>query len=108
MQPGLRIDESLAVRRRWNKQSAIHFSAGRRSQAGVVAGWDAVGDGDVGEGPPQLGLIDVGGGAPEVFDSDSGLHMSLPTDWSRDGRFIAMDDGLGEEQQDTWMWRAAK
>jgi Tol biopolymer transport system component len=54
-------------------------------------------------GGPQLGLIDVGGGAPEVLQSDSGHHMNLPTDWSRDGRFIAMDDGVGQEQRETWI-----
>jgi Tol biopolymer transport system component len=54
-------------------------------------------------GPPHLGLIDLGGGAPEVFHSDSGPHMSLPTDWSKDSRFIAMDDGVGQEQRETWI-----
>jgi len=55
------------------------------------------------KGGPQLALIDVSGGAPEMFKSDSGPHMSLPTDWSRDGRFIAMDDGVGQEQHETWI-----
>lgn len=54
-------------------------------------------------GPPHLGLIDLVGGAPELFQSDSRPHMSLPTDWSRDGRFIAMDDGVGQEQHETWI-----
>jgi Tol biopolymer transport system component len=54
-------------------------------------------------GGPHLASIDLDGGAPEAFQSDSGLHMSLPTDWSRDGRFIAMDDGVGQEQHDTWI-----
>jgi Tol biopolymer transport system component/predicted Ser/Thr protein kinase len=54
-------------------------------------------------GGPHLGLIDLGGGAPEVFRSDPGPHMSLPTDWSSDGRFIAMDDGVGQEQHETWI-----
>jgi serine/threonine protein kinase/Tol biopolymer transport system component len=54
-------------------------------------------------GPPHLGFIDLAGGAPEVFQSDSGHHMNLPTDWSKDGRFIAMDDGVGQEQHETWI-----
>jgi dipeptidyl aminopeptidase/acylaminoacyl peptidase len=54
-------------------------------------------------GGPHLGLIDLSGGAPDVFQSASGQHMSLPTDWSTDGRFIAMDDGLGQEQHETWI-----
>jgi hypothetical protein len=29
--------------------------------------------------------------------------MALPTDWSRDGRFIAFDDGVGEEQHIVWI-----
>jgi Tol biopolymer transport system component len=49
-------------------------------------------------------MIDLAGGAPEMFKSDSQTHsMNLPTDWSRDGRFIAMDDGVGEEQHATWI-----
>ena len=55
------------------------------------------------KGGPRLGLIDVGGGALEAVESPSGPHMSLPTDWSRDGRFIAMDDGVGEEQHEAWI-----
>lgn len=27
----------------------------------------------------------------------------IPTDWSRDGRFIAFDTGLGEEEQEAWL-----
>jgi hypothetical protein len=29
--------------------------------------------------------------------------VALPTDWSQDGRFIAVDDGLGEEQHTVWI-----
>ncbi len=54
-------------------------------------------------GGPHLALIDLSGGAPDVLQSDSGPHMSLPTDWSSDGRFIAMDDGVGQEQRETWI-----
>lgn len=55
------------------------------------------------KGGPQLGVMDLSGGAPDMFPGDPGIHMSLPTDWSRDGRFIAMDDGVGEEQHDAWI-----
>lgn len=54
-------------------------------------------------GPPKLGTIDLSGGAAEGFPGDPGHHMSLPTDWSRDDRFIALDDGVGQEQHDTWI-----
>jgi eukaryotic-like serine/threonine-protein kinase len=55
-------------------------------------------------GPPQASIVDlVGGGSPLGFTSDSGEHLSLPTDWSSDGRFIAFDDGVGEEQRVVWI-----
>jgi eukaryotic-like serine/threonine-protein kinase len=30
-------------------------------------------------------------------------QIQIPTDWSRDGRFIAFDTGLGEEDQEAWL-----
>lgn len=30
-------------------------------------------------------------------------QIQAPTDWSRDGRFIAFDTGLGEEEQEVWL-----
>lgn len=54
------------------------------------------------KGPSRLALIEMGG-APEVFKSESRPHLSLPTDWSKDGRFIALDDGVGEEQHEAWI-----
>jgi DNA-binding winged helix-turn-helix (wHTH) protein/Tol biopolymer transport system component len=30
-------------------------------------------------------------------------QIQMPTDWSRDGRFIAFDTGLGEEDQEAWL-----
>jgi dipeptidyl aminopeptidase/acylaminoacyl peptidase len=55
------------------------------------------------KGGPWLAVINAGGGAPEMFPKISDFPMALPTDWSRDGRFIAMDDGVGEEQRDAWI-----
>jgi Tol biopolymer transport system component len=55
-------------------------------------------------GPPRGVIVDLArGGPPLEFTSDSGEHMTLPTDWSADGRFIAFDDGVGEEQHVVWI-----
>jgi Tol biopolymer transport system component len=55
-------------------------------------------------GGPQLVVLDIAGGAaPQSFTSESEGHMSLPVDWSRDGRFIALDDGVGQEQHTAWI-----
>ena len=59
-------------------------------------------------GGPQLGLLDVASGQTEWFldpASAAGAHQphALPTDWSRDGRFIALDDGIGSEVKEVWL-----
>jgi len=55
-------------------------------------------------GFPQAGIVDlVRGGSPLEFTSDFKAHLTLPTDWSTDGRFIAFDDGIGEEQHTVWI-----
>jgi len=55
-------------------------------------------------GGPQLAVLDLTGSAKtQEFTGDSTLHNSLPTDWSSDGRFIACDDGVGEEQHTAWI-----
>ena len=55
-------------------------------------------------GGPQLAVFDLASGAPaQEFTGDSTMHNTLPTDWSSDGRFIACDDGVGEEQHTVWI-----
>lgn len=55
-------------------------------------------------GGPELAVLDfAGNGAPQEFTGDSRAHVILPTDWSQDGRFIACDDGVGEEQHTAWI-----
>lgn len=50
-------------------------------------------------GGPKLATMDlVGNRPPQEFASQAGDQNALPTDWSSDGRFIAFDDGVGEEQ----------
>ena len=50
-------------------------------------------------GGPELAILNFAGGAAEEFVNKSNEHVTaLPTDWSWDGRFIALDDGVGEEQ----------
>ncbi len=52
-------------------------------------------------GGPRLATLDLtGNGAPEEFE---GHANAVPTDWSGDGRFIAFDDGIGEEQRVAWI-----
>jgi hypothetical protein len=41
-------------------------------------------------------------GSGQLANAQSQPH-ALPTDWSRDGRFIVMDDGIGSEVQDVWI-----
>lgn len=49
-------------------------------------------------GAPKLALIDLGTGNGEYFlEGKPNGHSGLPTDWSKDGRFIALDDGVGQE-----------
>jgi eukaryotic-like serine/threonine-protein kinase len=51
----------------------------------------------------------TGNGTPEGFVNESGEHLvTLPTDWSADGRFIALDDGIGEEHHVVWLADVAK
>ena len=57
-------------------------------------------------GPPQLATVDAtGNGTPENFIGESTAEhtQGIPTDWSPDGRFIAFDDGVGEEQRMVWI-----
>lgn len=60
-------------------------------------------------GPPQLVTSDsTGNGTLEDYAAESPTHtMALPTDWSPDGRFIAFDDGVGEEQHVAWIANVA-
>ena len=60
----------------------------------------------VGAGP-RLAIVDVaGGGSAQPFgdgQAPGGGHLTaVPTDWSPDGRFIASDDGVGTEVQESW------
>jgi len=62
-------------------------------------------------GTPSLVTLDLtGNGTPEEFVNEiPGEHLiALPTDWSTDGRFIAIDDGVGEEQHTIWIASVAK
>jgi eukaryotic-like serine/threonine-protein kinase len=56
-------------------------------------------------GGARLATVNVSGDAsPEQFMSESADEpLSLPTDWSADGRFIALDDGVGQEQHVVWI-----
>ncbi len=56
-------------------------------------------------GGPQVAVIDIapGGVGPQSFTAEADAHMTLPTDWSSDGRFIALDDGVGQEQHTAWI-----
>ncbi len=54
-------------------------------------------------GSPRLGFLDLATGNIEPFDAPGYHHNALPTDWSRDGRFIALDDGIGAEEQKVWL-----
>jgi serine/threonine protein kinase len=62
-------------------------------------------------GAGDLVTLDLtGSGSTEGFVNEShGEHLvTLPTDWSADGRFIALDDGIGEEHQVVWIADVAK
>ena len=62
-------------------------------------------------GAPRLeSLASTGGSqgqplvAPASREQVARLNqIQMPTDWSRDGRFIAFDTGLGEEEQEVWL-----
>jgi Tol biopolymer transport system component/predicted Ser/Thr protein kinase len=53
-------------------------------------------------GPSKLAILDIGGGNPQQFEGESQPFV-LPTDWSGDGRFIAIDTGIGLEVRGTWI-----
>jgi eukaryotic-like serine/threonine-protein kinase len=52
----------------------------------------------------------AGNGTPEEFVNESSgeRFITLPTDWSPDGKFVVMDDGVGEEQHSVWIADVAK
>jgi eukaryotic-like serine/threonine-protein kinase len=55
-------------------------------------------------GPPKLAILDVAGNAaPQEFLPPKQHFNATPTDWSADGRIIALDDGVGEEQHVAWI-----
>ncbi len=56
-------------------------------------------------GGPQLATQDVtAGGKPVEYSVSTGERTNtVPTDWSRDGRFIVSDDGVGQEQHVVWI-----
>jgi eukaryotic-like serine/threonine-protein kinase len=62
-------------------------------------------------GSGDLVTLDLtGSGTPEGFVNEApGEHLvTLPTDWSADGKFIALDDGVGEEHRVVWIADVAK
>ena len=62
-------------------------------------------------GSGDLVTLDLtGNGTPGTFVKEPpGEHqITLPTDWSADGQFIALDDGIGEEHQVVWIAEVAK
>jgi serine/threonine protein kinase/Tol biopolymer transport system component len=58
-------------------------------------------------GGSELAILRAdGSGTSEEFlnkSPDLPFPAALPTDWSRDGRFIAVDDGIGEEHHTVWI-----
>jgi eukaryotic-like serine/threonine-protein kinase len=62
-------------------------------------------------GPPHLAslsLVETGKEEPVTNNSaatqaSTSFQVQLPTDWSGDGRFIAYDSGLGEEEGEVWL-----
>src|SRR5262249_42118444 len=62
-------------------------------------------------GGPLLGILDLLSGAAQQFGAGQPLDQAqkeiaisaLPTDWSSDGRFIALDDGVGDEVEGAWI-----
>ena len=56
-------------------------------------------------GGPELAVLDLAGGALRDFVNEAPKQhlIALPTDWSVDGRFIVLDDGVGEEQHTVWI-----
>ncbi len=63
-------------------------------------------------GGPQFGTLDLTSGKVQQLDGappcatgqcEQGQPTAMPTDWSWDGRFVALDDGVGDEEQDVWI-----
>jgi eukaryotic-like serine/threonine-protein kinase len=60
-------------------------------------------------GPPRLATLEMAeDGKEQVVAKETPIEapvdqIQLPTDWSSDGRFIAFDTGLGEEEQEVWL-----
>jgi eukaryotic-like serine/threonine-protein kinase len=68
-------------------------------------------------GSPQLAILDMASGKGQQFAlagdhllrgageaaSAQAQPLAFPTDWSRDGRFIVFDDGLGAEVREVWL-----
>jgi serine/threonine protein kinase len=62
-------------------------------------------------GSGELVTVELAGnGTPATFVNQApGEHLiTLPTDWSADGRFIVLDDGIGEEHRVVWIADVAK
>ena len=59
-------------------------------------------------GGPQLATLDVAERHEQPFVvKPLAPAWALPTDWSADGRFIALDDGVGQEQHAVWIANVA-
>ncbi len=61
-------------------------------------------------GVPHLAMFELAGQVSEVplmneatAKQVAATQIQLPTDWSRDGRFIAYDISLGEEEREVWV-----
>ena len=55
-----------------------------------------------------LAVSETGDGQPVMNQAsrEQAIRVSqiqMPTDWSKDGRFIAFDTGMGEEEQEAWV-----
>ena len=61
-------------------------------------------------GPPELAALEMAEGGKEQAVAAASRTpaqiesmIQMPTDWSKDGRFVAFDTGLGEEEQEVWL-----
>jgi eukaryotic-like serine/threonine-protein kinase len=56
-------------------------------------------------GAPRLATLDLSGtGEPQEFEAPPKEHINAtPTDWYSDGRFIVLDDGVGNEHRVVWI-----
>jgi Tol biopolymer transport system component len=58
-------------------------------------------------GPPEIVTIETDGNGKEhqftTSDPNGRPPHGLPTDWSRDGRFIAFDTGIPDEEPEVWI-----